>query len=51
LTFTQTRYRHLIEPIILLLIAYAGVEAAERFSSFIRSSGGRRGFVFGARKN
>ena len=27
LTFTQARYRHPIEPIMLLLIAYAGVES------------------------
>jgi|HubBroStandDraft_2_1064218.scaffolds.fasta_scaffold17962_2 4-amino-4-deoxy-L-arabinose transferase-like glycosyltransferase len=28
LTFTQVRYRHPIEPIMVLLIAYAGVESA-----------------------
>jgi len=28
LTFTQARYRHPIEPIMVLLIAYAGVESA-----------------------
>lgn len=28
LTFTQARYRHPIEPIMVLLIAYAGVECA-----------------------
>jgi 4-amino-4-deoxy-L-arabinose transferase-like glycosyltransferase len=43
LTFTQTRFRHLIEPIILLLIAYAGVEASDKFASIYRSSGGRAG--------
>lgn len=32
-TFSQVRYRHAIEPILLLLIAYAGVEAATKFVS------------------
>lgn len=35
-TFSQVRYRHVIEPIILLLIAYAGVEAARKFTAFVR---------------
>ncbi|MCU1342738.1 MAG: hypothetical protein JWN92_2161 [Candidatus Acidoferrum typicum] len=36
LTYSQTRYRHVIEPIILLLIAYAAVEAFSKLTSFIR---------------
>ena len=37
LTFSQVRYRHAIEPIILLLIAYAGVETASKIASFFWS--------------
>lgn len=41
LTFSQVRYRHAIEPLILLLIANAGVVGADKFGSFFRSPGGR----------
>jgi 4-amino-4-deoxy-L-arabinose transferase-like glycosyltransferase len=34
LTFSVVRYRHAIEPIILLLIAYAGVEAVSKLAFF-----------------
>jgi hypothetical protein len=36
LTYSQVRYRHAIEPIILLLIAYAGVETVDKVASFAR---------------
>jgi hypothetical protein len=45
LTLSQVRYRQAIEPIILLPIANAGVEAADRFDSFFRSSGARAGWL------
>lgn len=35
LTFTQARYRHPIEPLMLLLIAYAGVECV-RYARALR---------------
>jgi 4-amino-4-deoxy-L-arabinose transferase-like glycosyltransferase len=37
LTYSQVRYRHALEPIILLLICYAGVEAESKLSSAFRS--------------
>ena len=43
LTFSQVRYRHAIEPLILLLIAYAGVEAGGIITSsrfFVRPANG-----------
>ncbi len=43
LAFSQVRYRHAIEPLMLLLIAYAGVEAAKKFSAIFRRSGGGSG--------
>jgi 4-amino-4-deoxy-L-arabinose transferase-like glycosyltransferase len=36
LTFNQVRYRHAIEPILLLLIAYAGVEAAHKVRALLK---------------
>jgi hypothetical protein len=36
LTFSQVRYRHVLEPIILLLIAYAGVELFSKLQSLVR---------------
>jgi hypothetical protein len=36
LTYSQARYRHVVEPIILLLIAYAAVEAFAKLSSLVR---------------
>jgi 4-amino-4-deoxy-L-arabinose transferase-like glycosyltransferase len=47
LTFSHVRYRHAIEPLLLLLIVYSGIEAANKFASFVspRLTGGRRRFV------
>jgi hypothetical protein len=36
LTYSQVRYRHVLEPIILLLIAYAGVEVFSKLQSLVR---------------
>jgi len=36
LTYSQVRYRHVLEPIILLLIAYAGVEVFSKLQSVVR---------------
>jgi hypothetical protein len=36
LTYSQARYRHVVEPIILLLIAYAAVEIFSKLTSSIR---------------
>jgi hypothetical protein len=36
LTFSQARYRHVIEPVILLLVAYAAVEVFSKLTSFVR---------------
>jgi hypothetical protein len=38
LTFSQVRYRHAVEPLILLFIAYAGIKAAGKCVSFFRST-------------
>jgi hypothetical protein len=38
-TFSQVRYRHVIEPIMVLLIAYAGVEVFSKVRSFVRRVG------------
>ncbi len=38
LTYSQVRYRHPLEPIILLLICYAGVEVENKLSSAFRST-------------
>jgi len=39
LTFSQSRYRHAIEPLILLLLAYALVEACDQaYASMIRAA-------------
>jgi hypothetical protein len=38
LTFSQVRYRHAIEPLLLLLIAYAGIAVAGKCASFFRSA-------------
>lgn len=35
ITFSHVRYRHVIEPLLLLLIAYFGIEAANKFTSFV----------------
>ncbi len=43
LTFSQMRYRHPIEPVILLLIAYGGVETADKFASLLGRSDERAG--------
>jgi hypothetical protein len=51
LTFSQMRYRHAIEPIILLLIVYAGVESAGKCASFYRAFRGRAAYAFDTRKN
>jgi 4-amino-4-deoxy-L-arabinose transferase-like glycosyltransferase len=42
LTFSQVRYRHAVEPIILLLIAYAGVTTASRLNACFRSIARKR---------
>jgi 4-amino-4-deoxy-L-arabinose transferase-like glycosyltransferase len=36
LTFSQVRYRHAIEPVMLLVIAAAGVETARLLAAFLR---------------
>jgi 4-amino-4-deoxy-L-arabinose transferase-like glycosyltransferase len=36
LTFSQVRYRHVLEPVILLLMAYAGSEALSKLTSYVR---------------
>ena len=36
LTFTVTRYRHAIEPLMVLLICYAGVQAANTVRALLR---------------
>jgi len=38
LSYSQARYRHVIEPLILLLISFAAVEAASTFTSFVRAN-------------
>ena len=38
LTFSQVLYRHVLEPILLLLMAYAGVEALSKLTSYVRSA-------------
>ncbi len=44
LTFSQARYRHVIEPFLLLLIAYAGVVAADKLTLLVISSVRRTGW-------
>ena len=39
LTYSQVRYRHPIEPLLLLLIAFAGVQTARELASFLRPVG------------
>ena len=36
LTYSQVRYRHVLEPIILLLVAYAGLQTMSRLSAISR---------------
>jgi 4-amino-4-deoxy-L-arabinose transferase-like glycosyltransferase len=43
LTFSVSRYRHAIEPLMVLLICYAGVEATGKFASFVAASRERAG--------
>jgi hypothetical protein len=39
LTFSHVRYRHALEPIILLLIAYAAIETVKTLTCFVRWMG------------
>jgi hypothetical protein len=50
-TFIVVRYWDVIEPIILLLIADAGVEAVSKLASFLRSFGGRLRYAFDSCEN